>query len=152
MPIIFAQCPSPVGTLHLYAQENYIIRLDFAQSQDASRWLVKYFTNIEIREGSSPVIEQLMCELDEYFAGERRVFDVPCRLHGTVFQRGVWEALRGIPYGQTVTYGALAAKIGAPGASLHSYVDPVRPKQMSAVDQSVLKRSNRCNTCSQSIL
>ncbi|HZJ26860.1 MAG TPA: methylated-DNA--[protein]-cysteine S-methyltransferase [Acidimicrobiia bacterium] len=56
-------------------------------------------------------------QLDEYFAGTRRRFDVALRLEGTPFQRSVWSALREIPYGETTSYGALAAGIGRPGAS-----------------------------------
>lgn len=55
-------------------------------------------------------------ELDEYFAGQRREFDLPLSLHGTAFQLRVWEALRQIPYGQTRSYKQLAAMIGQPSA------------------------------------
>ncbi|MBB5130684.1 methylated-DNA-[protein]-cysteine S-methyltransferase [Thermocatellispora tengchongensis] len=56
------------------------------------------------------VVEQF----EEYFAGHRTVFDLPLRLHGTPFQLAVWAALREIPYGQTVTYGEMAARLGRP--------------------------------------
>jgi methylated-DNA-[protein]-cysteine S-methyltransferase len=56
-------------------------------------------------------------QLAAYFAGELTRFDVPLELGGTPFQRKVWAALRAVPYGQTVTYGQLAAAIGAPGSS-----------------------------------
>lgn len=55
-------------------------------------------------------------ELDEYFAGTRRTFDLPLSLHGTPFQQQVWEALRNVPYGQTITYAQLADRIGRHGA------------------------------------
>ena len=53
-------------------------------------------------------------QLDEYFAGERREFDVPIALNGSDYQLRVWRALREIPYGETTSYGALAKKIGDP--------------------------------------
>jgi methylated-DNA-[protein]-cysteine S-methyltransferase len=56
-------------------------------------------------------------QLDEYFAGRRRVFDVPLSMSGTPFQTRVWAALRDIPYGETRGYGQLAASIGQPKAS-----------------------------------
>jgi methylated-DNA-[protein]-cysteine S-methyltransferase len=56
-------------------------------------------------------------QLREYFAGERRSFDLPLAPRGTDFQRGVWEALRGIGWGETVDYGSLAARLGRPGAA-----------------------------------
>jgi methylated-DNA-[protein]-cysteine S-methyltransferase len=56
-------------------------------------------------------------QLDAYFAGELTEFGLPLNLHGTPFQRHVWAGLRAIPYGETVTYGELAERIGRPGAS-----------------------------------
>ena len=56
-------------------------------------------------------------QLDSYFAGDTAGFDLELEPAGTPFQRMVWTALRAIPYGQTVTYGQLAAAIGAPGSS-----------------------------------
>lgn len=58
----------------------------------------------------------VIAQLDEYFAGERTDFDVPVELHGTPFQRRVWGALRDIPYGETISYGALAQRIDNPAA------------------------------------
>lgn len=55
-------------------------------------------------------------QLEEYFAGERRVFDLPLHLTGTDFQVRVLEELQRIPYGQTTSYGAIAKRIGRPGA------------------------------------
>ena len=52
-------------------------------------------------------------QLSEYFAGERTRFELPLDCSGTPFQRSVWDALRGIPYGTTTTYGALARALGA---------------------------------------
>ncbi len=56
-------------------------------------------------------------QLDEYFAGERTEFDVTLRLEGTEFQRRVWAGLLEIPYGETISYGELATRIGQPTAS-----------------------------------
>lgn len=56
-------------------------------------------------------------QLDEYFAGTRRVFDLPIRMQGSDFQVKVWRGLMDIPYGETWCYGRLARHIGRPGAS-----------------------------------
>ncbi|MDO4530376.1 MAG: methylated-DNA--[protein]-cysteine S-methyltransferase [Bacillota bacterium] len=56
-------------------------------------------------------------QLTEYFAGERREFDLPLQPMGTPFQQRVWEALQNIPYGETRTYGEIAKAIGKPGAA-----------------------------------
>ncbi len=60
----------------------------------------------------------LRAELEQYFAGERLSFDVTAEpLTGTPFEREVWRALRDIPYGETITYQALAIKVGRPSAA-----------------------------------
>ncbi|WP_073948022.1 methylated-DNA--[protein]-cysteine S-methyltransferase [Streptomyces kebangsaanensis] len=56
-------------------------------------------------------------QLNAYFAGELKDFTLQLRLHGTPFQRNVWDQLRGIPYGETRSYGQLAAALGNSGAS-----------------------------------
>ncbi len=56
-------------------------------------------------------------QLDAYFAGESTQFDLPLRLAGTAFQNRVWTALCDIPFGETISYGALAERIGKPTAS-----------------------------------
>jgi methylated-DNA-[protein]-cysteine S-methyltransferase len=55
-------------------------------------------------------------QLREYFAGDRRAFDLALRPAGTPFQREVWTALLDVPYGETASYGELAARIGRPAA------------------------------------
>ena len=63
------------------------------------------------------VFTQAIAELEEYFAGRRRQFDLPLAPQGTAFQVRVWRALGDIPYGQTISYGELARRIGHPRAS-----------------------------------
>jgi methylated-DNA-[protein]-cysteine S-methyltransferase len=63
-------------------------------------------------EGSSPVLESAARQLEAYFDGEVVVFDLPLELHGTEFQRHCWLALATIPYGQTVSYGEQARRLG----------------------------------------
>jgi methylated-DNA-[protein]-cysteine S-methyltransferase len=59
-----------------------------------------------------PVLRVTAGQLDEYFSGGRREFDLPLDPTGTPFQQKVWEVLRGIPYGQTITYGEQARLLG----------------------------------------
>ena len=61
--------------------------------------------------------ESLARELTEYFDGGRRTFDLPVDPRGTDFDLRVWDALREIPYGQTMSYGDVAARLGEPGAA-----------------------------------
>lgn len=69
-----------------------------------------------VAAGEAPFPE-VVRQLTAYFAGELTAFDLPVRLEGTEFQRSVWEQLVRIPYGQTWSYGELAAKLGKPNAS-----------------------------------
>ncbi len=59
-------------------------------------------------ENKTPLIMRAAQQLDEYFAGCRTVFDLPLRAEGTEFRQRVWDILRTIPYGQTLTYGRIA--------------------------------------------
>lgn len=63
------------------------------------------------------MLERTRAQLEEYFAGARREFELPLDPRGTDFQRSVWRRLLQIPYGETTTYGALARELGDPGAS-----------------------------------
>ena len=72
--------------------------------------------DVEFTEGTSAVIEAAVTQLDEYFAGERREFDVPLMFAGTEFQKQVWNELLQIPFSRTTTYGELARRIGHPAA------------------------------------
>jgi methylated-DNA-[protein]-cysteine S-methyltransferase len=63
------------------------------------------------------VLARAATQLAEYFAGARRVFDVPLAPRGTDFQQGVWRELARIPYGETRSYGELARVLGRPSAS-----------------------------------
>ncbi|NHC46593.1 methylated-DNA--[protein]-cysteine S-methyltransferase [Motilibacter aurantiacus] len=71
----------------------------------------------EARDDHHPVLAVARRQLDEYFAGERRTFDVPLSPGGTPFQNQVWDALRAIPYGETASYVEVARAIGRPTAS-----------------------------------
>jgi len=67
-------------------------------------------------KSDTPLIKETVKQLDEYFSGKRRDFNLPLVLHGTDFQVKVWNALRQIPYGETCTYGEIARMIGSPKA------------------------------------
>ena len=65
-------------------------------------------------EDVPPVLKETATQLEEYFAGERTAFDLPMELAGTDFQRVVWNELTRIPYGETISYGELARRVGRP--------------------------------------
>ena len=67
--------------------------------------------------GTSPLAKETRRQLNEYFQGERREFQLPYRFAGTPFQEKVWNALTEIPYGETRSYGEIAKRIGEPKAA-----------------------------------
>ena len=79
-------------------------------------WLPGTLPDLDGRGEETPLLRAAREALLAYFAGERRDFDLPLAPAGTDFQRAVWDALRAIPYGQTRTYGEIAAAVGRPKA------------------------------------
>ena len=67
-------------------------------------------------EGGSEIMDEAMLQLDEYFAGERKIFTIPILFTGTEFQCRVWNELMKISYGETVSYGEIAQRIQNPNA------------------------------------
>ena len=96
MPV--ASVVTPIGTLGLVGSDAGLSEV---------RW-----TADGLQGGSCAVLEDASAQLDAYFAGELTSFDVPLDLHGTEFQRNCWLALATIPYGQTVSYGEQARRLG----------------------------------------
>lgn len=77
-----------------------------------------YVDNAFIGSGdSSRLFITVKTQLEEYFCGKRREFDIPLKLNGTEFQKTVWNALLTVPYGKTASYKDIAAMIGKPKAA-----------------------------------
>ena len=102
---------SPVGKLQLVAGVDGL-RAVLWEGEDGSR--IKLGAWVE--DVDHPVLREAEKQLNEYFVGARRVFDIPLDLAGTDLQKRVWMQLLQIPYGVTQTYSQLAAQIGAPAA------------------------------------
>ena len=101
---------SPQGQILLAANDAGISGVYFAGQ--------KYFPKHEsewCRNGKNAALRQARRELVEYFAGERKRFDVALAPSGTPFQRAVWKAISTVRYGETVSYGELARRAGAAG-------------------------------------
>ncbi len=73
--------------------------------------------NTRLAEAPASLTAAVKKQIAAYFAGKRRAFDLPLAAHGTEFQHRVWAALVAIPFGETRSYGQLAADIGKPGAA-----------------------------------
>lgn len=110
---------SPVGTLFVGGSAAGVHQVEFLDDpRHEERHAVRLSVDADLparhdAEGAARTIEQLR----EYFAGARRTFDLTLLPRGTEFQRLVWMALRPIPYGLTISYGAIAASIGRPAAA-----------------------------------
>ena len=102
--------PSPFGTLSGTVGEGKIFALSLAASDAA-------FPQDAPSTEDRRTVELLCTQLDEYFSGRRRVFDLPLCLHGTGFQLAVWNAMRRIAYGEVRTYGEVAWMAGYPRAA-----------------------------------
>lgn len=114
--IILLHYRSPLGTLLIGSFGECLCLCDYEQGwhQSENEKRLKRLLKAEFVEGTSPVIEQTIEQLNEYFRGERKTFDLPLLPVGTDFQLKVWRALQDIPYGETITYAEEAARIGRP--------------------------------------
>lgn len=106
---------SPLGPILLAASEDGLVALYFEMRRHPPT--MTDWVPMLAGSGAALVLGTAHRQLDEYFAGARTTFDVALAPQGTGFQRQVWNALRRIPYGETSTYGAMAAALGAPNAS-----------------------------------
>jgi methylated-DNA-[protein]-cysteine S-methyltransferase len=91
---------SPIGPLTLTERDGALVRLAFGAHGPC--------------DPATPVLAHAVEQLEEYFAGERREFDLPLAPAGTEFQLACWTALAEIPYGETRSYGQQADRIGKP--------------------------------------
>jgi methylated-DNA-[protein]-cysteine S-methyltransferase len=89
---------SPVGQLTIDERDDRIVAIRWADAPSGN---------------GSPLLDEAARQLDEYFAGRRRDFDLPLMPEGTAFETSVWAAMRAIPYGQTRSYGELAHETGS---------------------------------------
>ncbi|MBT2514888.1 methylated-DNA--[protein]-cysteine S-methyltransferase [Arthrobacter sp. ISL-30] len=106
-----AVLPSPLGQLTLVAHGGLLTGIYFE-----GHWHMPSKESFGGQaELSDPVFSETAAQLGEYFSGERTHFDLPHAPGGNDFQQGIWARLGNIPYGETITYGELAAELGAPG-------------------------------------
>ena len=94
---------TPVGTAKITEDDGYISSITVHDDED-----------MVIDEPQSDLLKQTIKQLDEYFAGERKVFDLPLKQSGTDFQQQVWQQLMSINYGSTVSYAQLSNQMKNP--------------------------------------
>ena len=96
---------SPVGRLLIVEDAGAITNVEFDKEPPEG-----------VQMGNSALLDECKRQLEEYFAGERREFDLPLSMKGTPFQMACWQALQEIPYGETRSYADIARRIGRPKA------------------------------------
>ena len=109
---------SPCGELILGSFEGKLCLCDwmFEKRRASIDKRIQKALGADYEEGISDVIRKTIIQLDEYFARQRKTFDIPLVFTGTEFQNSVWQELLNIPYGKTVSYGELSRKLGNPKA------------------------------------
>ena len=93
---------SPVGRLALQAEGETLTGVRWAGAGERAR-----------NDKPSPVLKEARRQLERYFAGKLKAFDLPLAARGTDFQKSVWKMMREIPYGGTATYGGMAMALGS---------------------------------------
>lgn len=89
---------TPVGDLTLSEDDDAIVAVDWGWGRDQT---------------STPLLKRAVKQLNDYFDGSLEKFDLPLKPHGTAFHKSVWRIMLKIPYGQTLTYGAIAKRLDA---------------------------------------
>ena len=109
---------SPCGEIILASVDDELCLCDWNEMPCAERnklRLLRYM-KAEFKIETSPILELAKKQLNEYFTGNRKIFDIPLHLVGTDFQKKVWNALLDIPYGETRSYKEIAQSIGSPNS------------------------------------
>ena len=114
MAIQFQYYQSPVGELKIASFQDKLVLADwrYRKMRTSIDQRLEKALGCEFFEKSSPVIENVMSQLEEYFNGDRQNFDVPLNLIGTEFQQSVWKQLQEIPFGETRSYLKLSQQLG----------------------------------------
>lgn len=109
---------SPCGPLTLGSLGDRLCLCDWQVEGHSDRVgsRLRHRLSAEFVEASSEVTSRAARELDEYFAGQRKAFDLPLLFAGTAFQKAVWSELLHIAYGETLSYAELALRLGMPRA------------------------------------
>ena len=92
----YLTCSSPLGHLTLFEDDGALVSFDWGAVEGGEE---------------TPLLKEAVRQLDAYFDGDLKNFDLPLRPEGTAFQKKLWKALEAIPYGETLTYGQLASRI-----------------------------------------
>lgn len=117
-PVVTREIVTPIGRMTLGATQAAVVLADFSERPMMPAQLRSVHRRFgPTAGGESPLLDCAERQLREFMAGERSEFDLPIDAPGSAFQERVWDALRAIPYGETISYRELAARVGEPAAS-----------------------------------
>ena len=111
-PYMRVHFKSPIGTIHIESSDIGIRRLIFIDEDDMTSSIPSSNEMSSHPEIENEITSLVIQQLNEYFAGSRRAFDMPLDLQGTPFQKRVWQELLKIPFGTTISYKELALRLG----------------------------------------
>ena len=116
--ILWAAISSRVGTIRVAATSRGVCKVALGQetAADFFGWLKHHIGQAPRKPERTGIVTLALDQIAEYLGGQRREFDLPLDLRGTEFQRRVWAAVAGIPYGETRAYADIARTIGKPRA------------------------------------
>jgi methylated-DNA-[protein]-cysteine S-methyltransferase len=100
MPVTYYK--TPVGIAQITEEDGFISRIHILDEEH------------EVIPAETPLLEEVMRQFDEYFAGTRKVFDIPINQPGTDFQQQVWQELLKIDYGKTISYNQQSQQMNSP--------------------------------------
>lgn len=95
-----------LGPIGIAERDGYVTHVFFGNTVTPKEYTLE----------ETPLLRLAATQIEEYFSGVRKTFDLPLQPDGTAFEKSVWEALRAIPYGETRSYGDIAEQIGNPKA------------------------------------
>jgi AraC family transcriptional regulator, regulatory protein of adaptative response / methylated-DNA-[protein]-cysteine methyltransferase len=111
--LVRTQIRTPLGSMVAVGDDTALYLLEFENRVALTGELRRLERDSgPIGQGSNSILEMLIAQLDDYFAGESAAFKVPTVQHGTPFEEAVWQALKQIPPGQTRSYGEIAKMLG----------------------------------------
>ncbi len=116
--IAWATMKSGIGTIRVAATPRGVCKIALGKetAEDFFGWLESHVGHAPRKPERSSLVALALDQIAEYLDGQRREFDLPLDVRGTEFQRRMWAAVAGIPYGETRTYAEVAAVIGKPKA------------------------------------
>lgn len=108
-------CKSPIGDIYIVCSEKGLYRLELFHD-GWTDYFKKNHKDLQSNEDKGSLCSEAIIQLEEYFLGKRKKFQLSLDIDGTEFQKKAWRALCGIPYGETICYKEQAEKIGSPKA------------------------------------